>query len=138
MSSAAGVQSAASREQLRAQAGVELVKTEHEGSALVKQPNGIYGFTGSPMHECPVFQKQTFQSFEVQKHKDGSRWILGYLSSADETALNSGAEPIDVSLYPEAYEGAQTLVAIDMARSIKARPASRVDGNFVKLTLGKL
>ncbi|MBY0373715.1 MAG: hypothetical protein K2Q23_06950 [Bryobacteraceae bacterium] len=135
---AAGVATAATREELRAQAGVQIVKPENEGFALVKQPNSTYGFSYAPMNECPVYQKQTFQVFEVHKRADGSRWVLGYVSPEDDETLNSGREPVDITLYPEPHETAQKLVAVDMARSMKAKPASRIDGNFIKLTLGKL
>ena len=139
MSSAAvGVATAATREELRSQAGVQLVKVENEGFALVKQPSGTFGFSYAPMNECPVYQKQTFQVFEVHKRADGSRWVLGYVTPEDDATLNSGKEPVDVNLYPEPYEQAQKLVAVDMARSMKAKPASRIDGNFIRLTLGTL
>lgn len=137
-SAAAGVATATSREDLRTQAGVQLVKAENEGFALAKQPNGTYGFSYAPMNECPVYQKQPFQVFEVHKRADGSRWIIGYVTPEDDETLNSGREPVDVSVYPEPFEKAQKLVAVDMARSMKAKPASRIDGNFIKLTLGKL
>lgn len=86
-----------SREQLRAQTAVQHVKTQNEGFALGKQPAGTYGFTGAPLAECPVFAKQTFQSFEVQKRPDGSQWLACYATPEHEALIASDREPMSRS-----------------------------------------
>lgn len=126
------------REQLRAQNGVQLVKADNEGFALAKQPAGTYGFSYAPLAECPVFGKQSFQVFEVFKKADGSRWLLAYASPEHEALVNGDKEPVDVKLYPEPFETATHMVALHMDRIIKKKQPSRIDGNFIEATLGKL
>jgi hypothetical protein len=128
----------ASREQLRAQTGVQLVKTENEGFALAKQPAGTYGFTAAPLDESPVFGRATYQIFEVQKRADGSRWLACYVTPEHEALIHGDKEPIEVVLYPEPFEKATQLVALQMDRVIKKKPASRMDGNYISATLAKM
>jgi len=127
----------ASRDQLRSQAGVQLVKAENEGFALAKQPGGTYGFTGSPLAECPVFAKQTYQSWEVQKRADNGQWIVGYVSTEQEALIASDQEPIEVTIYPEPHEKATQLVTVRLERIIKKKQPSRIDGNYIQMTLAR-
>lgn len=128
----------ASRDQLRSQTGVQLVKAENEGFALAKQPAGTYGFAYAPLEESPVFAKQSFQAFEVQKRVDGSRWIVCYASPEHEALIAGDQEPIEVVLYPEPYEKATQLIALQLDRVIKKKPASRIDGNYLSVTLARM
>lgn len=132
----ASVVQSATREELRT--GLKVVKGEHEGSALERQPSGIYGFTYSPFNACPMFANQTYQVFEVQKRNDGSKWLVACVTPEDEALILSDQEPIEVSLFPEPWEKATKLIAFDTARVIKAKPASRTDGNYIRATMAKL
>ncbi len=131
----ASVVQSASREELRA--GLKVVKGEHEGSALDRQPTGIYGFTYAPFNACPMFANQTYQVFEVHKRADGSKWVVMCVTPEDEALLLSDQEPIEVTFYPEPWEKATRLVAVDSARIIKTKPASRTDGNYIRATLAR-
>lgn len=128
----------ASRDQLRSQSGVQLVKSENEGFALAKQPAGTYGFAYAPLEECPLFAKQSFQAFEVQKRADGSRWIVAYATTEHEALIAGDQEPIEVALYPEAHEKATQLVAVQLDRVIKKKPGTRIDGNPIQATLARM
>lgn len=128
----------ASRDQLRSQSGVQLVKIENEGFALAKQPAGTYGFSFAPLDECPVFAKQSFQVYEVMKRPDGTRWIVAYVTPEHEALIAGDQEPIEVTLYPEPFEKATQLVAVQMDRVIKKKPASRIDGNYSQVTLARM
>ena len=132
----ASVVQSPSREQLRA--GLKAVKSEHEGSGVERQPTGVFGFSYSPFNACPMFANQTYQVFEVHKRADGSKWVVMCVTPEDEALMLSDQEPIEVTLYPEEWEKATKLVAFDTARVIKAKPASRTDGNFIRATLAKL
>jgi len=114
------------------------VKAENEGFALVKQPAGTFGFSYAPLDECPVFAKQSFQVFEVQKRADGSRWVVAYVTPEHEVLIASDQEPIEVTLYPEPFEKATQLVAVQLERVIKKKPTSRIDGNYIQATLARL
>jgi hypothetical protein len=127
------------REQLRSQTGVQLVKAENEGFALHKQPGGTYGFTGAPLEAaCPVFARQSFQSFEVMKRPDGTQWLVCYVTPEHEALIASDREPIDVRVYPEPFEKATLLVPVQFDRFIKKKQPSRIDGNYIDATLAKL
>jgi hypothetical protein len=128
----------ASRDLLRSQTGVQLVKSENEGFALAKQPSGTYGFSYAPLEECPVFSRQSFQVFEVQKRADGSRWVAAYVTPEHESLIAGDQEPIEVFLYPETYEKATQLVVVQLERVIKKKSASRIDGNYIQVTLAKM
>ena len=54
------------REQLRAEHKLRPVKSEEEGTAITKLPNGVYGFTYAPATETPR---------DCQPHRPSS-WIV--------------------------------------------------------------
>lgn len=126
------------RDQLRSQTGVQLVKAENEGFALLKQPAGTYGFTGAPLDACPVFARQSFQAFEVMKRPDGAQLLVCYVSPAHQALIASDQEPIEVRLYPEPFEQATLLIAVQFDRIIKKKQPSRIDGNYIDATLARL
>ncbi len=128
---------APNREQLRTQAAVNLVKSENEGFVLEKQPAGTYGFTGAPLEACPVFSKQSYQSWEVHRRGDGTRALICCVTSDHATLIASGQEPIQVTVYPEPHDTATVMITLDMARVIKRSPPSRSDGNFIPVTLAR-
>lgn len=116
---------------------MKLVKPENEGFALEKQVAGTYGFTGSPLEACPVFSAQTYQSWEVHRRSDGGRMLICCVSDEHAALIASGQEPIQVSVFPEPFEKATVLIALDMARVIKKSPPTRSDGNFIPVMLAR-
>jgi hypothetical protein len=115
MSDEACAADSAERQRLRARHGVRLVKTEEEGQDIALLPNGVAGFTAAPgAGEMPVFAAPIYLATEVHKSAEGTIYLIGYLTAAEAAVLEAGAEPLQVNLYPEPYEEAQTLVAVPL------------------------
>ena len=120
----------------RSRNGVKPLSIEDEGSTLAGLPDSVYGYTYSPVNEStPLFIQRTYQSFEIHKLTEGIVHVLGYMT-ADDAALAKGhSEPVDVKLYPEPYANATKLVEVSLERILRAKPVSRIDGNYMPITL---
>ncbi|MBI3207325.1 MAG: hypothetical protein HYZ37_00310 [Candidatus Solibacter usitatus] len=121
-----------SREQLRANRKLRIITKDESGAPIDDAPAGVYGFTYSPHTDgTPLFHLQSFQIFEVHKLAKDDWHYLGCLTEEDARALETAAEAIEVKLYPEPFEQAQTMVSIPRARIERTKPASRDNGNFM-------
>jgi hypothetical protein len=122
-------------EALRALHGVSLIRDEKDGWPLDRLPNGSYGFSYAPADECPLFCYSRFQIFEVHKAADGTEYIIGYVDEATERQLKLKLALTEFKLYPAPYEGATIPFALNRARIVKKRALSRIDGNFLPVTV---
>ena len=123
-------------EAIRACNRVANVAGELEGSPLASLPDHVYGFTYSPLNEStPLFATRSIQSFEVHRLAERTVRLLGFVKPAEAAALAKGDEDLDVQLYPEPHGDAASLVQVPLERILKARPVSRIDGNFMPLHL---
>ena len=124
------------RDELRRAHGVRLVTIKEEGSGINRLPAGVYGFTYAPLGETPLFERHAFHSFEVHKTADGESRVLVFVTPVNAEALRSATAPLDVHLFPDAWEEATELVSIPMSRiSSKKLLTSREPGNWVAATV---
>jgi hypothetical protein len=112
------------RGRLRADNGVQLVEPEVEGTAASETPHGSYGFTGSPGLAAPLFRERRYRNFEIHHLPDGSVAIVGFMTVADRTRLDSATEPTEVILYPDLESDATEIVAIAYGRIAQHRQYS--------------
>lgn len=125
-----------SRERFRSEHKVRLVRPDEDGFSLFKLPPGVYGFTYAPTTETPVFERQSFHSFEVHRLPDSSGRLLVYVSAEDLAQLNGREKLFSVTGYPDPWESATHLVAIpfDWILNSLHKPV-RQDGNGIPLRL---
>lgn len=126
-----------SLDRLRAAHGVRLVELAEEGVPFPNLPAGVYGFAHSPDKDSsPLYQKHTYQTFEVHKLPDGSRILVGYATPEDAPAFANGAADRELRLYPEPWGTAVELVSVEWERCEPSRRGpSRQDGNYLGLRL---
>jgi hypothetical protein len=121
-------------ETIRREQKLTRITDELEGMPISALPDGVYGFSYSqPADEMPLFSLRHYQSFEWQKRADGTIIVLGFAKPEEVAVLNAKSEPVDFNLYPEPYESATTLVALEGRRIRKAKAPSRNGGNFMAL-----
>jgi hypothetical protein len=123
------------RQTLRSEHKLRAVRSDEEGLGLEKLPGGVYGFTYAPATETPLFARRSYHSFEVHKAVDGSAYLLAYTSGADAEHLKA-SEEIDVTVYPDPFENADTMVRVPFGRILSNhhKPV-RYDGNALHLKL---
>jgi hypothetical protein len=120
----------------RVRNGVAAVAQEDEGAPLGQLPDGVFGFTYSPIDEStPLYATRTVQSFEVHKLTNGVVHLLGFLKPAEASKLTGTPEEFDLNLYPEPNGESTELVEVPLERIVRAKPLSRTDGNFMPLKI---
>ena len=124
------------REQLRSQHNLRELRKEEEGTGISKLPNGVYGFTYAPATETPLFARKSYHSFEVHKTTEGGTHIIAFVTAADADRIRAAEDDIDVTIFPDPYEEATTMVTIPFHRVLSSlyKPI-RYDGNAVPLKL---
>jgi hypothetical protein len=128
-----------SREALRQQHGVRVVSASEEGVDAAALPPGVYGFTGAPAaREMPLYATPIFRGTEVHKTAGGEICLLGYVTAQEAAAIEQGAEPLVVDLYPDPYEQAQALISVPLARVDHRKPPTRVQGNSMRTEISPL
>jgi hypothetical protein len=100
---------------------VRAIRVLEEGFGLDKLPSGVFGFTFSPSYEdSPLFRERSSHSFEVHKLRDGQKFLLGFVSSADKAKIgHCGSEArseAHVFLHPHAETNAAEIVCIPVSR----------------------
>lgn len=124
---------------LRTQHGVTLVPAAHEGLSRARVPTGSYGFTSAPGEpDGGLYTKQIFQSFEIHKLGDGSIHILGYVTAAEAEIFAKGMQTLDVHMYPSVRGASDTLISLPWSRIRRSLPVSRIDGNYLPVTIAPL
>lgn len=127
---------AAGSAKLRADRKLRPIQGTEEGEAIDFLPGGVFGFSYSPHTEgTPLFTYQPLMCFEVHKLADESIHYIGYMSEEDAKACAEAADAVDLTLYPAPYDKAQTLVSVEKARILRAKPVSRDNGNYLPITL---
>ena len=124
------------REQLRSANNLRPLNPKEEGFGVDKLPGGVFGFSYAPATETPLFARRSYHSFEVHKLADGSSYVVGYVSKSDAEQLESGADEVDVTVYPDAFQEATTMVRVPFERIVNNlyKPI-RYDGNALPLKL---
>ena len=113
-----------------ARAGLRPLNATEDGTPFRSLPAGVFGFTYAPLSESPLFQRNSYHSFEMQKLADGSGRLLGYVTAAQAAAIDGGLEFLDLYLYPVTWGEATTLVSLPVDRlTPKNRNPVREDGN---------
>jgi hypothetical protein len=121
-------------ERLRTERKLKLITDKETGSAAEFAPAGVYGFTYSPAAEgLPIFNKQTFQIFEVHKLEDQTVHLIGFMTEEHAEAFRTANTATELKLYPQPYEQAKRLVSIPRDRIVRAKPPSRENGNWMGL-----
>jgi hypothetical protein len=121
---------------LRETNALKLIAGDQEGGSVGQLPNGVYGYTYSPIsEETPLFSQKGFQSFEVHKLADGAVRVIGYVTEQEAAAIESGHDPVEFNLYPAPHGESAKIVAIAGARIVRAKAPSRTDGNFMRIDL---
>jgi hypothetical protein len=118
----------AERKALRERHSLRLVTEKEEGLHITKQPEGVFGFTGSPSsEELPLFMVPTYRCFEVHKLRGGEVTLVGYVTEKETTAL--------VDLYPDPHGEATRLITVPLSRIEVRKPPSREEGNWMRIQL---
>ncbi|HYI94557.1 MAG TPA: hypothetical protein VEX68_13505 [Bryobacteraceae bacterium] len=99
-------------EQLRTEHNLRALASAEEGLGLGKLPVRVFGFSYAPATETPLFARKSYHSFEIHKLADGRAFLLAFVTAADSDRIRSHKEEVDVTVYPEPYEDARTLVRI--------------------------
>ena len=127
------------REQLRNEYQLRPLNGSEEGQGIATLPNNVYGFTYAPTTETPLFARKSYHSFEVQKLSDGSAYVIAFVTPADAERLRERNVEIEITIYPDPYEEAGTMVSIAFDRVLTNlyKPVRR-DGNAVSLILAAI
>jgi hypothetical protein len=106
------------REALRREHSVRLVSSTEEGSAAGQLPAGVYGFTGSPALESPLFAQRRRRTFEVHHLPNGTVALVGFVTSAEASRLMNGATdtPVTVTVHPDVDGEATVIVSLPYDR----------------------
>lgn len=124
------------REALRTRHGVRALSNEEEGHDIKQLPAGVYGFTGAPAApEQPVFIHPIARCTEVHKTADGEIYLIGYVEPADAKSIESGLEPLHVSLFPEPHDKATALIALALSRIDQRHPPTRDAANLMAVEI---
>jgi hypothetical protein len=124
------------REAFRKKFNVRIVKSEEEGTSILRLPEGVYGYTTAPASdEMPTFASPVYRCTELIRTGE-EILMLGYLNPNEADAVEAGQEPVAATLYPEPYEQATRLVSIPVSRIDRRRPPTRDEGNSMKIDVG--
>lgn len=109
------------RAALRAQHRVRLVEPAEEGFGIDQLPDGVFGFTYSPAIAAPLFATHRYRTFEMHRLAGGDALIIGFVPAAEASRLAGATEPVDIALFHDAIEGADTLMAVPYSRILHHR-----------------
>jgi hypothetical protein len=119
-----------------ARTGLRPLNGDEEGYAFSKLPAGVYGFTYAPLSESPLFSKDNYHSFEMQKHPDGSGRLIGWVTPGEAQSIREGHEFLDIYVYPEKWQEAAEQVSLPIERTKpRNRNPVREDGNRLAVTI---
>lgn len=123
------------RDRVRVRNSVRLIRSEEEGFPIHRLPDGVYGFSYSPATEAlPLFSRHAVGAFELHKPAAGGPQILGYVTPQQAAAFAEN-QLQDVKFYPDPFGDARALVAIPSERIVRAKGPSRLEGNYLELTV---
>ena len=118
-------------ERMRSERSLRPLNKNEEGSDLYKLPGGIFGFTNAPgLKEVPVYSRQAYLSFEVQKLKDGKIHLVGFVTPDEMAKVSIGKESAQIAIYPGPWKEASVLISVADEKLQPAKKAvAREDGN---------
>lgn len=123
-------------EQLRSAHELRSLTAEESGTGVEQLPGGVYGFTYSPAEKnFPFFHDRDLRSFESHKLKDGSVYLLGFVTPEEKDAFES-TEPATLHLFPEPKGNADRLVRVPMSRVQRYVENSARQGTGFELEVG--
>jgi hypothetical protein len=122
---------AAELEQLRSERKLRALTKAEEGTDIYRLPNGVFGFTYAPgLKEVPVYSKQHYHGFEIQRLSNGEVHVVGFVTPAEKAELKDAKQASKIALFPERWEASTELVTIADTRLQPAKKAvTREDGN---------
>ena len=123
-------------ERIRSAQRLRALTDSESGSGVNRLPNGVYGFTYSPVEEnFPLFNDRDLRSFEGHKLEDGSIFLLGFLTPEDKEAFEkTGAGPT-IHLFPEPKGNAVRLARVPLTRIVRHVENSARKGTGLELLL---
>jgi hypothetical protein len=123
-------------ERLRTEHKLRTLLSEEEGIALHNLPAGVYGFSYAPATETPLFSRKSYHSYEVHRIADGSAFLIAFVTPADAERARSHKVEMDITVYPDPYAEATTLVRLPFDRILSNHyKPIRYDGNALHLRL---
>jgi len=103
--------------EFRSRNAVRALHALEEGFGLAALPNGVYGFTFAPAYDdSPLFRDQAEYAFEVHKLRDGSAFLLGFLSAGDAELIDNCPQEAHVCLYARPVDCAPEPVCLPSSR----------------------
>ncbi|MGE3276493.1 MAG: hypothetical protein AB7O67_15375 [Vicinamibacterales bacterium] len=128
----AGVQE---REALRKAHQVRLIEPAEEGCGIKDLPNGVYGYSYSPVLAAPLFRTFRYRTYEMHRLADGRAVILGCVSSAEAQALANATGPVVLHIFYDRDADADTMVVIPYDRIRHHRQYSVRNTAGIELTV---
>jgi len=123
-------------ERLRSAHRLRALTDSESGSGVNRLPNGVFGFTYSPVEEnFPLFNDRDLRSFEGHKLEDRSIFLLGFLTPEDKVAFEKTGEGPTIHLFPEPKGSASHLVRVPLARIVRHTENSVRKGTGLELLL---
>jgi hypothetical protein len=122
------------RHELRNANGVRLIGPEEESAPLEECPEGVFGWTNSPVTGAiPLFHNRIFRAFEVHRLPDGTARYIGYLTPEESAKVQEGKQTVEVKLFPEPYGESAVIQQIPLSRVGRRKGPSRENGNWIDL-----
>jgi hypothetical protein len=97
-----------------------------EGVAAEQLPDGVYGFTSSPVLASPLFAARRYRNFEIHRLPNGIAAVVGFVTVADAAELtrSTSTTPVSITIYPDAEGDATTIVSLPYDRIVQHRQYS--------------
>jgi hypothetical protein len=123
-------------ERIRSAHRLRALTDEESGSGVKRLPNGVFGFTYSPVEDnFPLFNDRDLRSFEGHKLDDGSILLLGFLTPDEKSAFEKAGAGQTIHLFPEPKGKADQLVRVPLARIARHVENSVRKGTGLELLL---
>jgi hypothetical protein len=123
--------------ELRAKNKVRALTEEESGTGIDRLPNGVYGFTYSPLAaNFPLFKARDLRSYEAHKLPDGGAVLLGFVTEGELMQMEAGRESVTVHLFAEPMGEASRFVAVPTARVQSHTEHSQRSDKGLEMQLG--
>jgi hypothetical protein len=118
-------------EKLRASRGLRALTKDEEGWNIYDLKNAVFGFTYAPgLKEVPVYSKQHYHGFEVQRLSNGEIHLIGFVTPDLKAKMAEPTGTVQAAVFPQPWEESTELVSIADSRMQPAKKAvTREDGN---------
>jgi hypothetical protein len=126
-------------EELRAKNQVRPLTEEESGNGIDHLPNGVYGFTYSPLLDnYPLFKVRDLRSYESHKLPDGSALLLGFVTEGESMQLEAGRESVTLHLFAEPTAEASRFVAVPTAHVLSHVEHSQRTDKGLEIKVGQV